>query len=761
MAATSVSSEDALKKAVEEGKEIKLTKSIELKTMITVPAGQKVIIDLNGKTIDRAVSESIEGGSVFLVENKASLTITDSSSSPGVITGGAAVKGGGICNYGTLTIENGIINGNKSIDETEGFGGGIYNAEGGTLILKGGKITDNRARCGGGIYNAKGAVMTVLQGSYKKKIGSIVTTVTTNAVIYANKATEAGGAIYNAGDFSIQDSPIFEKNTAGDIFLENAFVSITGTLTLKNKLTVMASKGDTVIIKGLAKSGAKQFSDIFEPAAEDAHLVLDTDGNVVHKNGLLTMVLVYKGDKLTESKEFETVADAWKKAADNMASGKKVEIILGSDWEEDEQLNIAKDSNVTLDLNGRYIKRKRNKEQISDGGLFRVYEGATFTIKDSNPQRKSYEGIRGGVITGGASSNSSGGIQLEKNTTLNIYGGTIYECFSCDDGGGICAHEAGVSVTLKNCSIRYCQVIDSINFCLGGGMIVSSDVDLTMENVTIEDCYSEDSGGGLYLGCRKNKVRLKNVTFSGNTAYDNGGAMELAIYNGADFRAEGCTFINNNSRDRGGCVYFDSSEESDGTAVFNGCTFTGNTAGSNGSALYVSGNGIVLLDCTITGNTVENDSICGAVFVYEGLNISLGGLTVIKDNKTGHSFHKNLVLNRVSDTYAKIYCAGLEAGSYIAFSLKNVAEYNKKSGAFTPVRNVTEYQTRYFHAESGDLSFLKEGQAESPMVTSSVFGIGSAWVLVITAVMFAAIFAAALIIKKKKAAKGGNDNENI
>jgi len=67
-------------------------------------------------------------------------------------------RGGGICNLegGTLTITGGALTGNTSIDKDDPTGGGgLFNAAGATASLKGVKVSDNKAKSkgGGGICN--------------------------------------------------------------------------------------------------------------------------------------------------------------------------------------------------------------------------------------------------------------------------------------------------------------------------------------------------------------------------------------------------------------------------------------------------------------------------------------------------------------------------------------------------------------------------------------------------------------------------------
>ena len=154
----------ALQEAINDAKSgdtITLTADVkagESDTVITVPNGAVLILDLNGHTVDRALKKP-EGneGSAFHILPGAVLTVTDSSeAATGKITGGYASAGGGINNDGTLILEGGCISENAASDS----GGGIVNY--GNLVITGGSITENTALTeGGGVYNAVKGYMTL------------------------------------------------------------------------------------------------------------------------------------------------------------------------------------------------------------------------------------------------------------------------------------------------------------------------------------------------------------------------------------------------------------------------------------------------------------------------------------------------------------------------------------------------------------------------------------------------------------------------
>ncbi|MDR3129367.1 MAG: hypothetical protein LBU03_03890 [Tannerellaceae bacterium] len=128
------------------------------------------------------------------------LTITSGNASYDDLYPG---KGGGIYNFGdTLTIENVRIIGNIASSDSlsvasVGWGGGIYNGEGGTTLVRYSYIGDNFAKnkgrdgagYGGGIYNAQGSILKVFNSSVQN-----------NIAVQGQRQVGYGGGLANFGD---------------------------------------------------------------------------------------------------------------------------------------------------------------------------------------------------------------------------------------------------------------------------------------------------------------------------------------------------------------------------------------------------------------------------------------------------------------------------------------------------------------------------------------------------------------------------------
>ena len=790
-ATVSVKKETALFNAVkkiaessdeDEGGIIILTNDIAISECLRIPEGNPVTIDLNGHMINRGLTECQDIGSVIRVEPGAVLTIKDSSNdNSGSITGGASWNGGGICNHGTLTIEGGTISGNKALHNTYGGGGGIYNGSyqgsKAKLTLKGGVISYNEARNGGGIYNSDGEVI-IKKGSYEVTELSQLKTYETNVRITNNSATVSGSGIYTERDIKIQDAPYISgnKNNEDIYLLTTKVLKLTGKLRKAAVIGIKTEDYDNIITSGYYTYQTEDPNEFFKPASSNAIIRMsdtkENGGEVKIKIGGKTLVEVYKSSNRSKRnaselyirQEYDRPAQAFWTVYSTMTSALgpscRIELTLGSDYSLDGQIPVANSGYVVVDLNGHKITRTRNGKKTDDGAVFIVKEGCTLTINDSNPAANSgISDVKGGVITGGANSNGGGGITVEKNANLFMNGGTIYQCSTDYDGGGICAKDGAKIIVLKKCSIVSCKTDDSWDDCDGGGIYAKNVSRLELENVTVKKCSSEDYGGGVYYYGGNNGIFIISAcTFDNNSCGDDGGAVYYSSSEGGYF--DKTTFTSNRANDDGGAIYAIKngqpvySKKAEEPVMIRECKMTNNYCKDEGSAVFVDRNDVVFVTDTITGNTADDK---GAIYVSHnagsyGYDISVKGLMVIKDNNSGTAGRANIVLENYGATHNYIYSAGLYEGSYISFSVL-------ESGKVKVLRNVDSYQLHYFHPETGTLRFETEKTVEATLITASLFGNGSYIIFVAAFCLAAAGIAAAVIYKKKKGAVKNDDDE--
>ena len=241
-----ISSEVQLKEVVSHnGANIRLTSDIKLSGLLDIPFyDHKIIIDLNGHTIDRGLRASAGApGHVLQIRGSSTVTLKDSAGG-GSLTGGYADNGGAIWigDSATLIMESGtirdcrstgtgaaicnnstfILKGGTIRNCTATGDGGIYNN--GTLTISGGTIQDILSDDGGAIYNVEGRTTTITGGLFKGNRtvtyggGAITnkgTLVISGGTFTANCSKGNGGGIYQGGTLKLSGNPVISDNTRG------------------------------------------------------------------------------------------------------------------------------------------------------------------------------------------------------------------------------------------------------------------------------------------------------------------------------------------------------------------------------------------------------------------------------------------------------------------------------------------------------------------------------------------------------------------
>ncbi len=142
-------------------------------------------VTISGASQDTTIVDGNNAETVFIT-NSAAVTLGNLT-----IQHGNSEYGGGIRNFGTLTVQNSRIKDSKA----SSYGGGIYN-QGGTLAVQNSTISTNiSSYSGGGVFN----------------IDSTVTI--QDSLINTNSATYDGGGIYNRGTLTVQSSTIRNNNS--------------------------------------------------------------------------------------------------------------------------------------------------------------------------------------------------------------------------------------------------------------------------------------------------------------------------------------------------------------------------------------------------------------------------------------------------------------------------------------------------------------------------------------------------------------------
>lgn len=164
---------------------------------VKITLASQLTIDKNvtiegDELVDRVTLDADNLGRVLEVNSGVTAALNNLRITHGNVTG----SGGGILNYGDLTVVETVLFSNSSSQN----GGGIYNHDTGTLTITNSSFVSNSCGTGfsgGGIHNA----------------GSLTIT---DSNLELNSASANGGAIYNYGMLSMANSTLSQNSAAVD-----------------------------------------------------------------------------------------------------------------------------------------------------------------------------------------------------------------------------------------------------------------------------------------------------------------------------------------------------------------------------------------------------------------------------------------------------------------------------------------------------------------------------------------------------------------
>ena len=145
------------------------------------------------------------------------------------IRNGSAAGGGGIINWGTLTIANSNLSGNYASSSYSATGGGIYNS--GTLTINNSTLSKNSGSTnfayGGGIYNS--GMLAINNSTLYGNSAAFFTgggggavynqgTATISNTTFSGNSSPTGGAIYNGGTITLQNSILASSTSGGNCY---------------------------------------------------------------------------------------------------------------------------------------------------------------------------------------------------------------------------------------------------------------------------------------------------------------------------------------------------------------------------------------------------------------------------------------------------------------------------------------------------------------------------------------------------------------
>ncbi len=439
-----------------------------------------------------------EGGSYYLTED---VTLTEkwtlSSGTLNLCLNGHTICGKGHSRDQVISIEG------------EGTVLNLYDDGGGT-------ITQENCSQASLVVLSKPAVFNMYGGTIRGAVASGVRVMGGSFTMYGGTITDNlnwGVTVdeYSDKDITISGSVKITDNKRGTGWGRFA----TGNLFLKNserKIQINGSLGDSLI--GITTNAGKGILTNGLPGNGDAdNFKYDDDDYEIWLNA--------EGEAIVDNPHITT----WSELQKAMTNG--IDVILEENINGEYEKTLEVHNSVVVDLNGHTIDRGMPDR---GGNVIKIDWNGSLTIKDSSPDKS-------GIITGGLTYSSGGGVYVGQGATFIMDGGSIYG-----------------NSTMDNCQGGGVYVGQGATFIMNDGSIINN------STYAAEESEQKGPGGGVYVG------------------------QDAAFIMNGGFITENWSQGSNTCQ--GGGVYV----EQEGTFTMNGGTINENISTGNGSGVYVADN---------------------------------------------------------------------------------------------------------------------------------------------------------------------------
>lgn len=453
----------------------------------------------------------------------------------------------------------------------------------GSFTMYGGTITGNQVEDnGGGVY---------VDGALKMYGGAIT----------GNSAMDNGGGVYIGSRLGayvyVGDNAQIADNTVGSKTDSGIyFSSSTNTTYLKQKLTVKKLITDAKI----AIDNDVPESYITDSSKGKGNYAIDDKGILTapsHQSHYLC------GSSTHTDCTFEACATAGKVDFKRWNSDNSLPTSGNYYLTKNVKLSAGQPitGNVILCLNGYKIEAASGVEPII------LNNGGTLTITDC---------VGSGSIVGVGKQQT--GVFIQKNGTLNLYGGTIrnFEKGVVNNGtfnmhgGKLTQNSQGVSNT-ETFNMHGGTITENSGSPNGAGVSNSGSFTMSGGDITNNTTFHGTGigyGGGVY---NSNRFEMTGGTIKGNTAKECGGG----VYNNNHFEMTGGTIEQNTAKNYGGGGVYSGSNS---TYIYGG-RITNNNAYSLGGDVYAaSGKGVHLKGNVTIGGDRSNGLLTNTVHYIDG-----------------------------------------------------------------------------------------------------------------------------------------------
>ena len=608
---------------------------------LLIPAGKKVVLDLNGHTIRQSKAQS---GKYAMIENNGTLTICNSANTNGVISYGdtailtadVGYASNTIQNNGTLTINEGVTLLNTSGTGVATYGYPHVIDTNGKLTINGGVLTNEANYSTMRIWctTDDDTIVTINGGTFNGSIDFQ----TPNAA--ANKGTlTINGGTFNADTYTNCSARLL--GFGADVDEMNGYINgghFNGAIALKNWSG--------------SELNSKVFNIIGGTFTTDPSEFVDDDYNVVENNSVYSLEL-----KDVIAKIGEVEYRSLQKAFDAVDNG-TIQLVGDVTLKSSVVLNEGKVA--TLDLNGKtitatdYAIENFGTLKINGNGTINgiVYCEATGNTTVENGTFNATESGKFVFL------NSQGGTLTINGGTIN--GGSSYPIYSYDENSSLVINDVTVNATF-GCVNAYgtngSVVINGGTYQMTGvqgktsHIAYFSNVDATINGGTFQktgDINMSGTGGGGICAINGANLTINGGNFAGDHSdvYNwsgtntNGRAVAISIKGGsykfkpnAAFVAEGFKVENNNGR---------------WTVVVDPAAKIGDTEYATLSEAFNVGGNITLLRDVTVAETVVLAEGKTVVLDLNGKTLSAVDMNTIKNNG-GNLTIKNGTVTRTGD----------------------------------------------------------------------------------------------------------------
>ena len=493
-----IDNEDQLKTIASQGGSASLIADIRLSSCLEIPADKEVTLYITDYTLSRALSAAEEEGHVIL--NRGKLTIQGNGL--GTIAGGWATIGGGIYNAAgaTLIINDITVSGNKATEA----GGGIANY--GQMTVKGCTFTNNQSKFGAGMLVDQGSTGTAFTG--------------TNTITQNVSSCDAGAIYFNRGILKLEGKPYFRNNAPSDVLLVGD-----ACFTISGSFEEGASIGVNPTIDGPIAynyQNSEEPSKFFVSAPNDADIQLLDDRRVTY-----TTTAVYYLDRKPGS-DPTNVSEEKIKVSDRFESlhSSGSDVTLNEGWYIVNEnvampmMTISGKVNIII-LNGKTLKCSKGI-RLTQGNELHIY---------------SQKGD-GGILLATADDDDDAGIGSTENQnagSLYVHSGQVYATGS-KYGAGIGGGDSGYGGEVTIYGGTVIARSKGAGAGIGGGRNRDNG-NITIYGGYVEaygyyDSDTDADHGGSGIGGGSAGSQAGTVTVNGGKVYAHGGSNAAGIGGG-------------------------------------------------------------------------------------------------------------------------------------------------------------------------------------------------------------------------------------